>query len=347
MYLKSIATAVPETSITQTELWHQLSHSACLDSLTGKSRLLLKKILLGDSGINKRHLAYTNIESLLHADAGKLNKMYQDSVILLAQKALKNACEQAQTTADAVDALFVCTCTGYLCPGVSSYVAESLGMNPSIFLQDIVGLGCGAALPTLQAASHYLSANPNAKVAVVAVESCSAAFYLDDDPGVLISFCLFGDGAAASIWTHNSIPNSYHFHSYQSLHLPAHREKLRFTNVKGKLKNLLDRSVPELASQAVSQLYKQSFTNGSSTINPQILAHTGGKKVIEAIEENLLLEHPLDISRTVLQDYGNMSSPSVLFCLERALEKEHQAKELWFTSFGAGFTCYSARLSKI
>ena len=113
----------------------------------------------------------------------------------LAARALDAALTQARLVAGQVDALLICTCTGYLCPGVTSYVAEQLGLRADAFLQDLVGLGCGAAIPCLRAADAMLAAQPAAVVACVAVEVCSAAFYLDDDPGVLVSACLFGDGA--------------------------------------------------------------------------------------------------------------------------------------------------------
>ena len=77
-------------------------------------------------------------------------------------------------------------------------MAESLGLRSDVWLQDLVGLGCGAAIPALRATSAMLAAAPDSVVACVAVEVCSAAFYLDNDPGVIISACLFGDGAAAT-----------------------------------------------------------------------------------------------------------------------------------------------------
>ena len=96
---------------------------------------------------------------------------------------LLDALERAGVRVNEIDALIICTCTGYLCPGLTSYVAEQLGLRPNAFLQDLVGLGCGAAIPMLRAASHVIAAQPDAVVACVAVEICSAAFYLDDDPG--------------------------------------------------------------------------------------------------------------------------------------------------------------------
>src|ERR1022692_195163 len=107
----------------------------------------------------------------------------QDGSPELAGRALKTALDQAGIVAAELDAMLICTCTGYLCPGLTSYVAEQLGLRSDAILQDLVGLGCGAAIPTIRSASHVLAAHPDATIACVAVEVCSAAFYLDDDPG--------------------------------------------------------------------------------------------------------------------------------------------------------------------
>src|SRR4029079_19159040 len=124
-------------------------------------------------------------------------------------------------------------------------------------LQDFVGLGCGAALPTLRAASHVLAAHPSAVVACVAVEICSAAFYLEEDPGVWISACLFGDGAAATIWRSTPGAQPIRAFDFNTAHIPANRDKLRFEQRGGKLRNLLHRSVPGLAAGAVDYLWQQ------------------------------------------------------------------------------------------
>src|SRR6185295_5319887 len=122
--------------------------------------------------------------------------------------------------------------------------------KPDAYLMDITGAGCGAAIPTLRAASHYLAANPEHRVAVVAVEICSAAFYVDDDPGVLISLCLFGDGACATLWRggKETAGTGWRAHDFRSLHQPENREAIRFVNSGGRLRNQLHRSVPTLAA---------------------------------------------------------------------------------------------------
>ena len=177
-------------------------------------------------------------------------------------------------------------------------------MRPDAYLCDLIGLGCGAAIPTLRAAHGYLAANPSHTVAVVAVEVSSAAFYINDEPGVLISLCLFGDGAAAAILTGNpNYDDCRSFHGFDTHHVPVEREKIRFVNSAGKLKNQLHRSVPELAAKAVSTLYSRLEKRPD-----QIIAHSGGRDVIEAIE-SALPPFRLTETREVLRRHGNMSSP--------------------------------------
>ena len=110
-------------------------------------------------------------------------------------RALASAGIEAQD----IDAVVVSTCTGYLCPGLSGYVVERLGLRADVQAFDLVGQGCAAALPNLQLGRALLGAGAAAQVLSICVEVSSAAMYLDDDPGVLISACLFGDGAGAAV----------------------------------------------------------------------------------------------------------------------------------------------------
>jgi len=304
---------------------------------------LLEKVLLGDSGIDERRFCVGDTSTIFSRDAESLSLEFEVQAPKLGGEALAKALSQLGEDAGKIDALFVCTCTGYLCPGVSSHLAEQYGMRPDCYLQDLVGLGCGAAIPTLRSADAFLTANPDATVAVVAVEICSAAFYMDDDPGVLISLCLFGDGASASIWrsTPPAQGPAYKISGFRTVHKPADREKIRFVNSQGKLKNKLHRSVPDLAAIAVRELYDASGHHGEV----RILAHPGGRDVVEALEANLPTG-PLVESREILRRYGNLSSPSVMVALEEHLISGSLADHLWLTSFGAGFACHSAELVK-
>ncbi|RYD18300.1 MAG: stilbene synthase, partial [Verrucomicrobiaceae bacterium] len=206
------------------------------------------------------------------------------------------------------------------------------------YLADLVGLGCGAAIPAMRAAQGFLAANPKAIVATVAVEVCSTAFFADDDPGVLISLCLFGDGAATAIWAGEGTDGDWQAGHFTTTHRPEEREKIRFVNSGGKLKNQLHRAVPGLAAGAVADLY--ALRQGEPD---QVLAHSGGRDVVEALEG--VLPFQLTETREVLRDHGNMSSPSVLFALERRLAADHpDDRRLWLTAFGAGFAAHACEL---
>ena len=117
----------------------------------------------------------------------------------LAARAAEQALADAHTNPTEIDALLVSTCTGYLCPGISNYVIERLGLRPDLLALDLVGHGCGAALPNLRTAEALLNSGRCQRALSVCVEVCSAALYVDDDLGVLISACIFGDGAGAAV----------------------------------------------------------------------------------------------------------------------------------------------------
>jgi predicted naringenin-chalcone synthase len=341
MYLHALATAVPAATYTQAQCWDIVHRSSAKQRLTKRSRLILHSILSGDHGIATRHFAVPDIEQVFDLTPDQLNAAFRSEGPRLAGRALTAALAQAGVRPEQLDALLICTCTGYLCPGLTSYVSEQLGLRPNVFLQDLVGLGCGAAIPTLRAASHVLAAQPGAVVACVALEICSAAFYLDDDPGVLISACLFSDGAAATIWRATPGPGALRCFDFDTLHLPADRDKLRFEMHDGKLRNLLDRSVPELAASAVGQLWSR---RGPRPVS-RVVAHPGGRDVLEALTP-VVAPHSLAASSAVLRDCGNMSSPSVLFGLEETLKTAQPgaAGDFWLVSFGAGFSAHSCRI---
>lgn len=310
-----------------------------LANLKPRSAGILNKILNNSSsGIERRNLALESVGATFGHSAEQLNRSFEREAPPLASEALRAALEKSGHLPGEVDALFLCTCTGYLCPGVTSHVAEQLGLREDVFLADLVGLGCGAAIPMMRAAQGYVAANPGAVVATVAVEICSAAFFANDDPGVLISLCLFGDGAAAAIWTSDGAAGDWQAGNFSTIHVPADREKIRFVNSAGKLKNQLHRAVPGLAGEAVAKLFAKRGGEPD-----QILAHSGGRDVVEALET--VLPFTLTETRGVLRDHGNMSSPSVLFALERRLEQKNESdRRLWLTAFGAGFAAHACEL---
>jgi predicted naringenin-chalcone synthase len=339
MFLRSLATAVPPRSFSQIDCWEAMQEQDLLSQLRPRSAAILEKILTGKtSGIERRNFALDRMDDAFIQDAEQLSLNFEREAPPLATRALQAALAKSGHSATEIDALFICTCTGYLCPGLTSHVAELAGLRDDTYLADLVGLGCGAAIPTLRAAQGYLAANPGSVAAVIAVEICSAAFFANDEPGVLISLCLFGDGAAAAILTDNGGSGDWQMGHFTTTHQPQERGKIRFVNSAGKLKNQLHRSVPELAGAAVARLYARRSGNPD-----QVLAHSGGRDVVNALEARL----PFSLSETreVLRSHGNMSSPSVLFALEQRLSNSsNQDQRLWLTGFGAGFAAHACEL---
>lgn len=333
MFLEALASAFPKSSYTQAECFEFSKTTDSYQNLSSRGQGIMERVLLGDSGIGRRHFSTDEPARMFDVGAQELNEYFEREAPKLAMAAL----EKTGVNAGEIDALIICTCTGYLCPGITSHVAEQMGMREDVFLQDIVGLGCGAAIPMLRAAEGFLAANPGKKVATVAVEICSAALFVNEEPGVLISMCLFGDGASAAVWSDDAGAGRWQIGHFDTVHVPEEREKIRFINSGGKLENKLHRAVPALAADAVEKLWGKRVNEPD-----QVLAHTGGRDVIEALEKRMGWD--LKETRKVLQDSGNCSSPCVLFALEERLKAPGNDSRFWLTSFGAGFSAHSCEM---
>jgi alkylresorcinol/alkylpyrone synthase len=232
---------------------------------------------------------------------------------------------------------------------LTSYVSERLGLRTDAQLLDLVGQGCGAALPNLRTGEALLAGGRAARVLSVCVEVCSAAFYIDDDPGVLVSACLFGDGAGAAVLSlePNRAGRNIRWQTARSI-LSAHeRDLLRFEQKDGMLRNILSPAVPELASRHAHELLQATLRDAGVT-REQIKAwiwHSGGRDVLLALQERLGLSvEDMRWSAGVLRDFGNVSSPCVYFVLEAALAENAPDGPWWMSSFGAGFSCHGALL---
>jgi len=262
-----------------------------------------------------------------------------------ARRALKNAGCQPEE----MDAVIISTCTGYLCPGLTSYVSERLGLRPDVFALDLVGQGCGAAMPNLRTGEALLAAGRAKRVLSICVEVCSAAFFIDDDPGVLISACLFADGAGAAVLASEPRGGTRRVEwKYTASRLvTAERDTLRFSHQNGMLRNILLPQVPQVAGEIAGKLFSESLA-AAGVDRKQItgwIMHTGGRDVILAMQKELgLSAEDVRHSSSVLREFGNISSPTVFFVLERALNDAVPDGLWWMSAFGAGFSCHGALL---
>ena len=348
MFIVGLGTAVPPKSYTQSDCWDALQR-ADRPELTARTRAILQGILTHDNGIERRSLALDDLDEGFVIDPDTLHQRFVKHAPVLASEAATRALEDAGLDAGAIDAVVISTCTGYLCPGLTSYVAESLGLRSDAMHLDLVGQGCGAALPNLRTAEALIASGRCENVLSICVEVCSAAFYLDNDLGVLVSACLFGDGAGAAVVSRRprEAKPSIEWKATASLHNPAQRDALRFEQRGGMLRNILTLPVPKLAAQHARKVLDGVLEREGlprAAIDAWIL-HAGGRKVLEELQRSIgLTSDEVSWSAAVLREFGNLSSPFVFFVLKAALEARARPGWWWMSSFGAGFSCHGALL---
>jgi|SRR6185312_10541282 alkylresorcinol/alkylpyrone synthase len=349
MYLAGLGTATPAQRYTKADCWVAFTASPWFERLDRRARAIAEFVLSRDNGIEARRLALGSLQEVFAIDPGTLHARFLAHAPALATQAAERALAEAGCTTDDIDAVVISTCTGYLCPGLTSYVAQRLGLRPDVQALDLVGQGCGAALPNWRMAATLLASGHCERVLSVCVEVCSAAMYLDNDPGVLISACLFGDGAGAAVLC--AAPpagrRSVRWRTAASLIDPAARDALRFEQRDGLLRNILTREVPAMAADYAARVLASALTEQGLTradLNGWIL-HAGGRDVLTALRERLdLTEADQQHSAAMLREYGNLSSAFVYFVLQAALTDAMPGGLWWMAAFGAGFSSYGALL---
>jgi alkylresorcinol/alkylpyrone synthase len=297
-----------------------------------------------------RRLAVASLDEVFRIDPDTLHRRFIDTAPELATRAGAAALDNAGLDVNEIDAIVVSTCTGYLCPGLTGYVIERLGLRPNTLAFDLVGQGCAAAVPNMRLCQALVDSNrERSNVLSVCVEVSSAAMYLDEDPGVLVSACLFGDGAGAAVLsnTRSLQRRSVVWEDSESLLDPGQREALKFEQRHGLLRNVLTRPVPQLAAQYAGQVVETVLRRAQLDISQisEWIMHAGGRDVLLALQARLGVP-PQDMrhSAAVLREYGNLSSAFVYFVLQAALAGGTAGGWWWLGSFGAGFSCHGALL---
>ncbi len=349
MFITGVGTAAPATRYKQSECWAVLRDSELFRRLAPRSRALLRKIFSGQNGIDSRALALDSLTDGFNLTPNALHARFEKNAPALAAQAAERALKHAGVAPEQIDAVLVSTCTGYLCPGLTSYVSERLGLRPGVFGLDLVGQGCVAALPNLRTADALL-ASGRAKTALsICVEVCSAALYVDDDPGVLISACLFGDGAGAAVVSGAPSPHQrrLEWKDADSVLSPGERDALRFETRDGMLRNILTMPVPAIAARHSRDVFERVLERNGLR-REQITGwiwHSGGRDVLAALRGEFgFANGEMNHTAEVLREYGNISSACVYHVLERAWANGTPPGWWWMSAFGAGFSCHGALL---
>ncbi|MFA6294331.1 MAG: type III polyketide synthase [Victivallales bacterium] len=344
--IKGLGTATPALYMTQKEM---LAHFIANFALSTKEKDLYERILSG-STIKRRYVGMESRDEMFNADPEFLLSRFLKYGLSIAVSAARKAMKEAGVSSKDIEGLVVNTCTGYLCPGLSSYVAEELGLRKSTHVMDLMGMGCGGAVPNLECAAGMISRNGRGPILSIAVEICSATFFPSHEPELIVSNCIFGDGAAAVVVDspdREGRVKAPRILDFESGVYPEYRDELRYRNDGGLLRNYLSIKVPVIGAKTISEVTSRLIErHGLSKDDIDWWAvHPGGTLVLAQVAKKMKLdEKALRFSYDVFENYGNMSSPSVLFVLKDILEKAHPkpGQKGLLLSFGAGFTAFAA-----
>lgn len=346
--ISGIAVSSPPFSMTQSEARTVMMESYG-SMLTPRNRAILAR-MFNHPSIQKRHFAMADPFEAVSEDQEAKIARFTRWAVELSVDAARKALTRSGLTEQNVAAVIVNTCTGYICPGLSSYISESLGLASTVKLYDLVGAGCGGAIPNLQLAgslAHQLylnSANADACILSISVEICTATFQMGNDVSLIVSNAIFGDGASAAVvqaGRHKGLEMIY-----STSYLDAsYREDIRYVYRNGQLHNQLSTALPGIAGNTVKRvvdLLLEPLKLKPLDV-PYWAMHSGGEKVIESVRVALdLPDDAFAVTREVLRDFGNMSSPSAMFALDLLFHRGMSDKSYCaLVGFGAGMSAHA------
>lgn len=307
----AVATANPPLRFTQEEVLR----------LAGYTRPIEREIFL-NSDIDYRHLYIDPSTATPEEDLDTLHRRYREGALLIARQAAERCLEQAGLEPTQVDCILVCSCTGYLCPDLATVLVKEMGLSTRAQRGSLLGLGCAGALPTLQRAYDHARAYPDHTVLLVAVEICSAAYYIDNTIETLVGNAICADGAAACLVTcrEDAGPRIAGFASVLD---PNCQSSVGFEQRRGYLRIILAPTIRDLAPPIIERVLDELLpAHGLTRADVDFwLMHPGGRKVIDRVQAALgLSDAQVAVSRHILRNYGNMSSPTVLYVLNEVLQ---------------------------
>lgn len=344
-YIASFACVAPPLAVEQARSL-ELVKKHFAQRLSARSMGLVRTTF-SHPGIRKRHFAVDDPSRIMDESPDRKIARFTEKSVELSCQAVAKALDLAGVNVRDVTALVVNTCTGYICPGISTYLMERLGLPRTTRVYDLVGSGCGGAIPNLQLAESLLKSQGGVVVSV-AVEICSSVFQMGNDLSLILSNALFGDGAAAAVLV--AEPSGFELIATAGRYVPEQRDAIRFVHREGQLHNQLSMKLPGMVNRAAAEVVADVLApHGLQTGDIRHWAfHTGGEKIINAVRDELgVPEGQLLATRTVLANYGNMSSPTVWFVLEE-LGRTGIAAGEWcvMVAYGAGLSAHACLLRK-
>jgi predicted naringenin-chalcone synthase len=338
--IKCVAKQLPKYSRTTQEI------IPFLDSwLVGQEDRFVRKVkkIFEGAAVDKRYSIMDPIAVFTNTSFEERNDIYVREIIDLGEKALSKAMKKADWAPQDLDYIITVSCTGIMIPSLDAYLINSLKLRQDIVRLPVTEMGCAAGISGIIYAKNFLQANPGKKAAVIAVESPTATFQLDDfTMANIVSAAIFGDGAACVLLSScedESGPEiladeMYHF--YDNIHMMG----FKLTNTG--LKMVLDIDVPDTIASHFPDIIHPFLEKNNLKMEDidHLIFHPGGKKILQTVEDLFSdLGKSIEDTKEVLRLYGNMSSATVLYVLERFMDNyPKKGSKGLMLSFGPGFS---------
>ncbi len=350
----STGTAVPVHAADQDHILEFMCAAYNNDTASRKLR-----ILFHSSGIRTRHSVvpdfglgkpvYGNFFGNGTPDIEKRMLLYRNQAAALAIKAIKNLFDKLGSTIQTfgITHLITVTCTGMYSPGIETEIMERLQLPFDIFHTSVNFLGCNAAFPAQKIADSFSRSDKHARVLVVCVELCTIHFQPKSDNDNLLSNTIFGDGAAALLMVSEEFASSnglsgLSVKGFNSGVLGDGKELMGWNIKPLNFEMVLNASVPAFIGEKIKEFVSE--TKRVLDISPGAIdkwaVHPGGRKILDNVKKELgLTDDDMANSYRVLREYGNMSSPTILFIINLIMDQmPATGEQVLAVGFGPGIS---------
>lgn len=359
VYISSPGIANPENKYDQNQLVefmgkvHQLNdeEQRKLQALYRASGIRNRYSVLKDFQMNGEYSLFT-VKDEKTPFPGTSSRMgaYKKEAFNLALQAIEDC--TADLNKEDITHIITVSCTGFYAPGLDYEIITHFNLSHTIERYSINFMGCFAAINALKAAWNICRANADANVLIVCVELCSIHLQREKTDDNLLANALFGDGAAAVI-VNNKKPErpGFKIMDFFSAIVPGGKDEMAWHITDFGFQMRLSQYIPAVISGGIDQLSRQVYQKYSRKEITDFLIHPGGKKILEVVEQHFNIEkeankHAYD----VLKNYGNMSSPTILFVFNhflKSITRKNSGEKALALAFGPGLTMESALLEVI
>jgi alkylresorcinol/alkylpyrone synthase len=342
--LLSLATALPPYSVEQS-----VAKAKAREVFGGRKALFDRlSSVFDNAGIARRHIVAPTEWYEGHHGWEERNRVYLDACDALFREAASAAIQQAGLKPSDIDGVVAVSTTGIATPSLDARNGPAIGLRGDVRRVPLFGLGCAGGVNGLATAARLAAGEPGSRWLYVTIETCSIAIRLDsDDPAAIVATAIFGDGAAAAVVQAGEAGIATIAGAGEKM-WPDTLNIMGWRVEDPGLAVVFDRAIPPFVEAELAGAVDEMLADlGRSRDDiDRFCCHPGGVKVIDAIESALELPvGTLDLEREVLNDCGNMSAPTVLFVLDRLIQRGLPERTM-LTAFGPGFTCAGMLLER-